>query len=118
MSLREIIESHVETVFLNPDHFAETVQLQRSAGSWKPVTANVTLEDSQRDYSGGDSVVINGMLDVSSVVKGFAKDGFVKVRGELFRITSVSLPEHGMITVAITRTASTRSNSSRLDPLV
>lgn len=118
MSLKDQIAADATDVFLNQDDFAETVRLRMASGAWKPVTAIVELEDANREYTEGDQVVIRGTLQISSVITGFAKDVKVKVRGEVFTVTSVSLPEGGLITVSITRTASTRSNSSRLDPIV
>ena len=96
----------------------EKIYVRTSGGDWRKQTAIVELEDANREYAEGDQVVIRGTLQISSVIAGFAKDVKVKVRSEIFTVTSVSLPEGGLITVAITRTASTRSNSSRLDPLV
>lgn len=118
MSLKDQIASDATAVFLNEDDFAETVRLRTAAGAWKPVSAVVDLDEANREYIEGDKVVIRGSLHISSAITGFAKDVKVKVRDEIFTVTSVDLPEGGLRLVSISRTASTRSNSSRLDPLV
>ncbi len=53
MSLNRLIEEHVSTVFLNTNHFAETVDVVSDYGNQMAVTAIVDLpEVSGRDVEG------------------------------------------------------------------
>ena len=96
MSLKDLIESDVQDVFLDTDEFAETVTRYSSGtGAGVSVTAIVTLDDGEVDTSSGTTHVHNGYCDVPEATIVNVKDSFT-IRGNATQVTKVREADSGM----------------------
>jgi hypothetical protein len=106
MSLRDLMQSHAASVFLNTDHFAEAVE-HRPGGSSQSetVTAVVTIDPPTVSRERGDARVFTPSIQVLGSVNVNAASVWV-IRGDQYGTERIApVDEAGMRMVELKRNA-------------
>ncbi len=75
MSLKSIMIEHVEAVFVNAEHFGESVIFHAPAGD-ETVVCLVRIDGPSRDNEGDDQTIFTGEIDIPDAhVSALAIDG-------------------------------------------
>ncbi len=122
MSLKSIMIEHVEAVFVNAEHFGESVIFHAPAGD-ETVVCLVRIDGPSRDNEGDDQTIFTGEIDIPDAhVSALAIDGVLPaltctVFAESWNIIDVGPAVDGMRRLGIRRdTAETiHSNAFNLD---
>jgi|694.fasta_scaffold01648_10 hypothetical protein len=119
MSLNRLIEEHVSTVFLNTEHFAESVcfHCQHSTISLNGI---VTIDEPVRDDSGEEMTTYTGQVEIAEVdVSKLSYGGqfplTATIKGNLWHLSDSGDSVHGMRTIGIRRQERRLSNAVTLD---
>lgn len=104
-SLSDMIASDVSDVFLNTDDFAETVRFMSDSGPIS-ATALIVMDEPIRDQDNETPTTFTGEIHIAeSRFNTIKRDKTfpltVIARGRKFNVTSVGLPEYGMVVIGI-----------------
>lgn len=114
MRLNDLIHSQASTVFLNTEHFAETVT-HRPLGDDAfdaAVVANVVWEEPAENADGGQGQKLRGRLDVPSCLALDVRDQWL-IEGRLYQTRLVGEAQGGLQAVLVQRTTIQRRGSAR-----
>ena len=116
MTLKDLIESDVQDVFLNTDEFAETVTFRTDAGGAVSVTGIVGLDEPLRDTEAFRPTIYTGSVSISEADRSelLTKPNellTVETHGYTWRVVDVGVVRSGMFEVAIQRESSEHSNA-------
>ena len=103
MTLRDLINEHAGSVFLNADHFADDsiVHYPGGSGSGSTITAAFFPEDKEeRDEERGDGYELYARLDVAETLTVTRRDKFV-ISGRDWFVVSIGITELGLIPLRI-----------------
>lgn len=119
MSLRNVILSDVEDVFLNVNEFAETVTFHCPSGPVE-LTAIVDINDGATDDTGETPTTYTGQVSISAVdVPKLERDRdyplTITVRENKWHVVDSGQVEHGMRVFSIRRQERKLSNAVTLD---
>lgn len=104
MTLKALIESHVSTVFLNTDHFADGQIIRYiggDVGQIKYFTGQVTWGPAVFDSTGGRATVQTGEVWFSASVE-MNKGDALNIEGNRVEVTGVDAPQYGAKTARFT----------------
>lgn len=117
MSLKDRIIADVATVFLNTDHFAESVTLIRTVGE-SVVTAVVEIDDPIAEEENPPDVEGN-MKIATTDVEHMDLDGTpvlqARIRGELYHVFDHAADDFGMTRFSIRRKFTEARHSNLYD---
>lgn len=104
MSLSQLIDEHVSAVFLNTNHFAESIKLLKGgdAGRISSVTGIVTWYQTTPELQNGQATHRRGEVLFSSSVN-ITTDDALKIGDERANVETVGPDENGMIKVGISQ---------------
>jgi len=91
MSLRDLMQSHAATVFLNTEHFGESVK-HIAGGLEATVTAIVTIEPPTVSKDRGDSRIFTPTIQVPGDVVVTAHSRWI-VRGDSYGTERIAPPD-------------------------
>ncbi len=108
MSLKTIMREHVTSVFMNADHFTETVTFHGVADL--DVECLVKTDDGLRDNEGDDQTIFTGVIDFPTTeVDALQLDSnpvlLVTVFGEVWDVIDVGPDLLGIRKIGIRRTS-------------
>lgn len=109
-TLADDLQSDVDNVFLQPDHFAETVTRYPLgvAENAVAVTADFQEQEPVRDTQRGEDNVRRGRLSISSDVDAHPNDTWL-INSLHWDTLTVGPNQHGMQTVEVQRTEALRT---------
>ena len=104
MSLQTLISEHVSSVFLNTDHFAESIKryIGDSKTSVQTLTGIVNFEKPQQNYDRGTETHIRGEVIFSEDVTVTTSDTLL-IGGFEYAVENVNPASDGMFTAFIVR---------------
>jgi hypothetical protein len=119
MSLNQLISEHVTTVFLNTDHFAETVTFHCPSGPVE-VTGIIEIDPPIRDDNGVTPTQYTGQIHIASIdVAKLSRDKVyplkVTAQGYDWHVTDSGHDVHGMQIFGIARQERKSMNAITLD---
>lgn len=101
MSLSQLIDEHVSTVFLNTDHFAETFLRYRANASTISVTGILTVQQPQVNDDRGRGFSHSASLWFKSTTDIEPHD---RLKGDVnWQVSTVTEAEHGARTATLVR---------------
>jgi len=104
VSLQTLISEHVSSVFLNTDHFAESIKryIGDSKTSVQTLTGIVNFEKPQQNYDRGTETHIRGEVIFSEDVTVTTSDTLL-IGGFEYAVENVNPASDGMFTAFIVR---------------
>ena len=104
MPLSTLINEHVNSVFMNAEHFATSLfrYVDGDDGNARPITGIVTIQPAEQDDMRGRGYVHRGEILLQEDVKITATDA-IKYDNNRYEVVTVGDAEHGMRTVQIQR---------------
>ena len=104
MSLNQLIDRHVETVFFNTDHFAEQIlrYVGGDTGNIAKITGIIDVLPPVIDDMRGRGYIHEGTIELPESVEIFAGDA-IYFNGHRYEVKAPQDAIHGMKTVPIVR---------------
>ena len=104
MPLNQLIEEHVSSVFLNTEHFADTIirYIGGDAGNTSSFTGIITMDGTQIDDGRGRGFDHMASLVIGSATRMEVGDA-LKHGDERYEVKTVGEIEHGMRTCLLVR---------------